>query len=352
MFSRNVPGSGQPPAVVIVDDSPYFRYQLGVRLTQRGWTVAASLPSGEEAVRQVAVIKPDLVLMDVVMPGMGGLEAVKQIRTLWPGPIVMMSAANARTLADTWQALEAGANDFIAKPNSDCPLDIMISTIIDRFSALGRWGHGSLLPESSWSSDEEVRSHGFGLLVIGASTGGPRALAYLFESLGRASAIPILVVQHMPSGFTRSFADRLTSLVGVPVVEAPPDGTPVSLRRAPIVVAAGGHHLRVNHHSCWAESGERRHGVIPSVDVTLFDTARVFGSGAAALILTGMGEDGAEGARDVRQRGGTVVVESRESALVWGMPGAAAALAGADAVWPLSQIARWLEQVVSPRHAL
>jgi two-component system chemotaxis response regulator CheB len=346
-------GPERTAAVVIVDDSPYFRYQLGTRLRQQGLTVAASLTSGEEAVQQVAAINPDLVLMDIVMPGMSGLDAVKEIRTRWSGPIVMMSAATPRTIQETWHALEAGANDFIAKPDVDHPIDTMIAAIMDRLGAIAAARRGDPQLEAARpASFQDVRSEGFRVLVMGASTGGPRALGRLFESLGRAPAIPILVVQHMPSGFTRSFADRLAAILGSPVVEAPPDGTALSLRGSPIVVAAGGLHLRLGQNSCWAEPGDRRHGVIPSVDVTLLDAARVYGRGTAAVILTGMGEDGAQGARDVRGRGGVVVVESRESALVWGMPGAVVAHAGADAVWPLPDIAEWIDKVVSFPHAL
>lgn len=335
----------QPIAVVIVDDSPFFRYQLGTRLNQHGWKVVASLASGEDAVRQVPVINPDLVLMDVVMPGMGGHDAVRALRQEWSGPIVMMSAYSAQGIRETWKALDAGANDFIPKPGSEHPIGSMISVVVERFDALRSASANPLSVTAA--PDSNVRTHGLRMVVIGASTGGPRALSYLFGVIPKNPSVPILIVQHMPGGFTRSFAERLSSILGSPVIEAPTDGSTVNLSRAPVIVAAGGKHLRVSAHGCWCEDGERRHGVIPSVDVTVLDAASAFGPDLATVILTGMGQDGAEGAHRARLNGGAVVVESRQSALVWGMPGTVATNGDADAIWSLEQIGSWLKKVVS-----
>lgn len=332
-------GSGAVRAV-IVDDSTFFRYQLRTRLVRIGWQVVASLATGEDALAQVPTIQPDVVLMDVIMPGMGGLEAVRQLRRDWNGPIIMISSQSEQGVRATWEAMDAGAQDFVAKPDGDRTLDDMIEQLEVRFRR-----QGFLDTRSFQASPAEVRTAGFRALVMGASTGGPKALSHLFETWRAAPPVPVLVVQHMPSAFTRSFAERLSALLGHPVVEAPPDGTPVPLAGSPVVVAAGGHHLRVSATSCWAEPGERRHGVIPSVDVTLWDAAEAFGRDLAAVILTGMGEDGAEGALKTRQRGGTVIAESADSALVWGMPGAVVGVGAADAVWPLDDIGLWLKRV-------
>lgn len=123
--------------VVIVDDSPFFRFQLGSRFNRRGWRVAASLPSGEEAILKVPTLNPDLVLMDVMMPGIGGMDAVRTLRHRWAGPIVMMSAESDQGIHDTWRALDAGANDFIAKPSADQPIDVMVTAVMERFQTLG-----------------------------------------------------------------------------------------------------------------------------------------------------------------------------------------------------------------------
>ncbi len=339
------PKSG-PTTVVIVDDSPFFRYQLGTRLNRRGWRIAASLTSGEEAVQKIPDINPQLVLMDVVMPGIDGMETVRKLRKTWSGPIVMMSAHSDQGIRNTWKALDAGANDFVAKPGAGEDVDHMIDQIVERLKSVGR--RPTLVRDEPAEASLEVGTAGIRLLVIGASTGGPKALSYLFQTMGKQRpAIPVLVVQHMPGNFTRSFAERLAGLLGSPVIEAPPDGSSIPLQSAPVVVAAGGLHLRVTAHACWAEPGERRHGVIPSVDVTLFDAVEAFGGQMASVILTGMGEDGAEGVHQLKQRGGTVVVESRDTALVWGMPGTVAKNGDADAIWPLDRISGWVKKVVT-----
>ena len=333
----------RPTTVVIVDDSPFFRYQLGTRLNRRGWRVAASLTSGEDAVQKIPEINPQLVLMDVVMPGMDGMDTVRELRKTWNGPIVMMSAHSDQGIRNTWKALDAGANDFVAKPGAREDVDHMINQIVERLKMVGR---GAVrLNDRPAQAPVEVRTTGIRLLVIGASTGGPKALSHLFQTLGKPPTIPVLIVQHMPGNFTRSFAERLTGLLGSPVIEAPPDGSSIALQGAPVVVAAGGRHLRVSANACWSEIGERRHGVIPSVDITLFDALEAFGEQLATVILTGMGEDGAEGARQLKRRGGTVVVESQDTALVWGMPGAVAKNGDADAIWPLDRIGVWIKKV-------
>lgn len=332
----------RPTTVVIVDDSPFFRYQLAVRLNRRGWRVAASLTSGEEAVRQIPDIRPDLVLMDVVMPGLGGLEAVRQLRGRFAGPIVMLSAYSDRGIRDTWKALDAGANDFLAKPSHDQPLDDLVDQIAARLRALTHVRPAAVVEPLRKSA---IRTEGISAIVVAASTGGPKAIAALFEEIPYRNRMPIFIVQHMPAGFTHSFAERLAHLSGIPVIEAPADGSPIPLRDAPIVVAAGGRHLRIAANACWTEEGERRHGVIPSADITLLDAAAVFGSRLTAVVLTGMGEDGAEGAHATRTHGGQVIVESQESALVWGMPGTVARNGDADAIWTLLDIRSWLRRV-------
>ena len=342
--------SDPPLRVVIVDDSIFFRFQLATRLTRAGWQVDATLPSGEEAIVRIPGLEPDLVLMDVNMPGMGGMEAVRTLRRRWKGPIVMMSAFNEAGARATWEALDAGANDFIPKLDAARPLDEMVQQVLERGGGMASRNRAAGEHDTRTRALGEVRTENFRAVVIGASTGGPRALSHILAGWQARPKIPVIIVQHMPAGFTRSFADRLSTILDYPVAESPPDGSPLSLRGAPVVVAAGGQHLRLGAGACWSEAGERRHGVIPSVDVTLMDAADMYGKSLAVVVLTGMGDDGAEGALACRQRGAAVVVESRESALVWGMPGAVVNKGAADAEWPLGQISSWLERVVTHDH--
>ncbi|NMP24343.1 chemotaxis protein CheB [Sulfobacillus harzensis] len=337
-----------PFRVVIVDDSAFFAMRLANRMTQRGWEVSARLSSGLAAVHEIPHLNPDLVVMDLVMPGMNGIATLQVLRKTWQGPIVMMSAYSDEAMRNTWLALDAGAQDFVAKPGPGQSLDDMLDHLVSyREDERPR---GEPVVGRSSLCRAGVRNRKVRAVVIGASTGGPKAVSLLCAAIKETPRVPIFIVQHMPAGFTRSFAERLAGVLGSPVFEAAPDGTRMPLKTAPVVVAAGGFHLRVSATECWAEPGDRRNGVIPSVDVTLVDVATAFGAESAAVIVTGMGSDGAEGARAVRQAGGTVVVESKESALVWGMPGVVAERGDADAIWPLPEIGHWLSQVVTRNH--
>jgi two-component system chemotaxis response regulator CheB len=340
-----------PTRVVIVDDSAFFRYELGERLAGAGWQVVASLGSGEEAVRRVPQLNPDLVMMDVVMPGQGGMWAVKVLRRQWGGFILMMSGHSGTGAHATWDALEAGANDFIPKPHPDHSLDDMVALIIERVKA---WEQSQRRLSSAWAEPDseaiggaaaEPRMVGLKAVVIGASTGGPQALSSLFTMISGPPKVLLLVVQHMPEGFTTSFAERLGQRLGSLVIESPAAGRKLPVAPS-VIVARGGQHLRVAPDGVWSEPGARRHGVIPSVDVTVSDAVRTFGRALGVVILTGMGEDGAEGAVMARQAGASVVAESRETALVWGMPRAVAERGAANAVWPIGRIGLWLQQVI------
>lgn len=170
--------------VVVVDDSAFFRYELGSRLVRRGWQLVASVASGEEALKVVPLLQPDLVMMDVVMPGMGGMAAVRALRRRWPGLILMMSGQSDTGTAATWDALEAGANDFIPKPHADQTLDAMVRQIVDRYRALAPRGSEGPQPEKGTTFDKEPRTEGFKAIVIGASTGGPQALSFCWKLFG------------------------------------------------------------------------------------------------------------------------------------------------------------------------
>ncbi len=337
--------------VAIVDDSAYVRYVLKTRLESLGAEVVATFARGEPAIDQVPDLNPDVVTMDVLMPGLGGIETVRQLRNRWPGTIIMVSSQTCEGAAATWDALDAGADDFVAKPTPPYPLDSVMEMIVAKAYALIR-------PRTAFRSrihdlrrPERVMPgsghDAFQAMVIGASTGGPRALATVLGALRAPPRIPLLIVQHMPAGFTASFAERLTGQLGFGVQEVPPDGTSIPLLSSSVVLATGGRHLRVSAHRCWSEPGTRLHGVIPAVDVTLLDALESFGSRLGVVILTGMGEDGCRGAIQAHQRGAWVVAEAQETAVVWGMPGAVVQAGAADAVWPLNQIGLWLNDTVT-----
>lgn len=311
----------------------------------KGWNVLGTVSSGEDALAQVPRLNPDLVLMDVVMPGMGGIAAVRKLRQDWAGIMIMISGYSQETTRAIWDALDAGANDFLPKPEGRNLLQ-MVDMITVRYQALSH----DALPDRKKGRQGDFPRAGqirgwrrrLDAVVIGASTGGPQTLSRLLRDWPGVPTIPLLIVQHMPAGFTHSFAQRLGERAGFSIQEAPCTGDSVGYRDAPVVVACGGRHLRVGPDRCWSAPGSRRNGVIPSLDVTLEDAAEVFGAGLGAIILTGMGEDGCVGAQRVHDAGGWVVAESADSALVWGMPRAVIMAGLADAVGTVEEIRGWL----------
>lgn len=334
------------PRVVIVDDSPYARSVLGSRLTRRGFDVV-TCSRGEEALKVVPRVEPDLVTMDVIMPGMDGLVTVRALRQIWHGPIFMVSGHSDSAGDLMWKALEAGATEFVPKPGPGFPLEDVVATIVKKFSDLmSKTLTGQVQPESR--TEERREGSDLQAIVIGASTGGPKALLELFSFLCGVPTVSLIVIQHMPQGFTTSFAGRLAHVAKTAVKESPEPGQSLFFKDHPAVLATGGLHLRLSRERFWSETGERVHGVIPAVDVTLKDAARAFGAQMAAVILTGMGEDGKEGALAVQRAGGLVIAESQETAVVYGMPKAVIEAKAAHHIWPLGRIGQWLSRVTRP----
>jgi two-component system chemotaxis response regulator CheB len=285
------------------------------------------------------------VTLDVQMPGLDGLATLGYIMSEAARPVVMLSA-----LADggetTMRALELGAVDFVRKPALGDSLDL--STLRGRLLGALRTAAGSRCTSVPALARAPVRARAAGaaiderpshLVVIAASTGGPRALAEIVPMLEPSTAA-IVVVQHMPPGFTLSLARRLDALSALRVDEAV-DGEPLRARR--VYVAPGGLHTTID-----AQAGALRlavrpglpvHGVAPAADPTLLSAAPVFGARCIAVVLTGMGHDGAHGACAVREGGGFVIVQDERTSIVYGMPQAALSAAGADAIAPLHRVA-------------
>ncbi|MCL8207521.1 MAG: response regulator [Actinomycetia bacterium] len=331
------------PEVLVVDDSAFVRMVFGERWRARGYRVRTAR-DGTEALRLVQERAPDLVTMDVEMPGLSGVETVRALRAAgFAGRIIMVSGRTVAGARVTLEALEAGADDFVPKPGHPGEIARVLDVLQEKFRALTERVRPDARPVGS---SGRVRTRDFDGVVVVASTGGPKALATLLADTPRPR-LWLAIVQHMPAGFTKPFAERLSRLAGWPVVEVPPDGRPVALAAGQAVLAPGGRHLRLTTARAWAEDGPRRHGVIPSADVTIQDALAAMGPRLAVVVLTGMGEDGAGPAAEARRAGATVVAEAAETAVVWGMPGAVVARGGADAVWPLARIRAWLREVLA-----
>ena len=331
------------PVVMIVDDSAYVRFVLKDRFRRRGWE-AVGIANGEAAVAELSRLLPDLVTMDVLMPNMDGIETVRAMRALWNGPVIMVSTQTQGGQDLTWRALEAGASDFVGKPSPQEPLDQVIAQIIEKYEVLHRPFSGKPMltayPKRS-SSAASAR-----VVVIGASTGGPKAVGQVLRQLKAPWAAPVVIVQHMPPNFTASLAQRLSQIIGMPVRESPLTPEIWTWDPGQIILARGGYHLRMNENGLWSEPGARVHGVIPAIDPAALDGVRIFGHEMCLAILTGMGEDGAEAAYQCHQAGGQVIVQDPTTAVVWGMPQSVLNKKAADLVGNLDEIGAWINEVI------
>ena len=353
---------GAPLSVLVVDDSAFMRRLITQILEKSGeFRVAGTARNGLDALQKVHALNPDLVTMDVDMPELDGLQALGYIMSETPRPVVMLSAATTHSGHDaTLRALELGAVDFVRKPSGAISLDLervgdrLLSAL--RAAAEANVGGVRMLavnrlpvrgtparPMPTTASSVRLTSRGQGaarVVAIASSTGGPRALAEVVPNLPRGLGAAVLVVQHMPAGFTKSFAQRLHALSKLPVSEAEA-GEPVLPDR--VYLAPGGRHMALTGElgsaSIMLHDAPPIWGVRPSADPLFRSVAERFGRDAIAVVLTGMGRDGADGTRAIRDAGGRAVLQDRATSTIFGMPNAALQVAGADRVAPLGEIA-------------
>ncbi len=330
--------------VFIVDDSAFVRRALTrVLATEPGFRVVGEAGSGAEALARIPAADPDFVTLDVAMPGMDGLQVLPALLRWKPSlRVLMLSALTREGASATVTALAAGAVDFIDKTAFNVmDLEYMRREVVDRLHALApaaRPANGGAPRQDREPAPEiapELRA--CELCVIGASTGGPAAVQVILERLPARFPLPVVVVQHMPPNFTAAFAKRLDSISRLGVSQAA-EGQ--RLTAGQVVIAPGGSHLRVSPGLAVVlspEPADARH--IPSIDVTMRSAARSRPGQVLGILLTGMGEDGAEGMATIRAGGGVTIAESETSCVVYGMPRAAVRRGGATLVLPLGEIA-------------
>jgi two-component system chemotaxis response regulator CheB len=337
----------RPISVLVVDDSAYMRHAIGTRaLDAPDVRVIDTARDGEEALAKIKALRPDIVTLDVEMPTLDGLRALRRIMQEAPTRVIMLSSRTTDGAATTVEALRLGALDFVAKPNGDSALDL--GTVRDELLTKIRRLVSAPAPRPilhqarpapvALDAVDAIRlGSADKLLIIGTSTGGPRALGEMVPMLPANLDAAILIVQHMPAGFTRPLAQRLNTLAQVMVKEAQA-GDP--LRQGLALVAPGDSHLVVqDDNRVGLTKTDRVHGVRPAVDVTLVSACRRFGRRTVAVILTGMGVDGCAGALAIRDAGGKVIAEDESTAAIYGMPRAVVEAGAADRLVPLSQVA-------------
>jgi len=345
--------------VLVVDDAAAVRRVVSDALaSDPEIEVAGVAPTGRLALAKLPQLNPDLVTLDVEMPGMSGLETLAEIRTYYPDlPVIMVSAHTEQGAVVTLEALSLGASDYLAKPaglpSAEDVQAYLREHLLPKVKALcaTRLGRpASLLvarpaPPETEPREVRPRAERIDVVGIGVSTGGPNALAVILSGLAADFPVPILVVQHMPPVFTRLLAERLCDSTPLRVREAVPGG---QLEPGVVWLARGDHHMVVEKQGKRTNVGinqePRENSCRPSVDVLFRSLAATFGARSLAAVLTGMGRDGLRGCQEVRDAGGQVLAQDEATSVVWGMPGFVANAGLAQAVLPLNGIAAEIER--------
>ncbi len=332
--------------VLVVDDSAFMRKVLPDLInSDPELKVCGTARDGKDAIKKAEELKPDVITMDIEMPVMDGIEATKQIMSRKPTPILAISALTYEGSQYTIDAIDAGAVDFILKPDGSISLKIeqVKDEILKKIKAAA---HAKLeikkrpvKPISMQFKQQTYRK----IVVIGSSTGGPQTLEQVVPFIPKNIPAPILIVQHMPPLFTASLAKRLDSQSEIRIVEAE-EGQEIEDGKA--YLAPGDFHMEVEQrkeggitkHFIKLNQNEKEQGVRPSVNVTLRCVADVFGKNAVAVILTGMGSDGTEGSRMIKENGGKVIAQDKDTSIIYGMPKAVYDAGYTDSVCALEDI--------------
>jgi two-component system, chemotaxis family, protein-glutamate methylesterase/glutaminase len=355
--------SSKRPTVLVVDDSAFMRQVISHLVESSGeFRVVGTARDGREAITQVEALDPQIVTLDIEMPELDGLGALGYIMAHTPRPVVMLSAATTRDGQDaTVRALELGAVDFLRKPSGPVSPDLtkVATRLLGALRAAATANVATPTATSAaprfLSADPDHRPTviAAAAVAIATSTGGPRALAAVIPDLPRDLPAAVLIVQHMPAGFTKSLARRLDAVSRLTVVEACHGDVVVNGRA---YIAPGGCHMRVElvdgvPKIVIDERAAPVWGVRPAADPLFQSLATAFGPACVGVVLTGMGRDGADGLRAIRNAGGSAIVQDRESSTVYGMPNAALRHAGADQVVPLTGVASAVSQFLARAQA-
>ncbi|MEW8977311.1 MAG: chemotaxis response regulator protein-glutamate methylesterase [Symbiobacterium sp.] len=350
----------QPIRVLVVDDSAFMRKVLTDLLqSDPQITVVGTARDGKEGVEKTFQLQPDVVTLDIEMPVLDGYGTLRQIMARRPTPVVMVSSQTMEGAEATIRALALGAVDFVAKPSGSISLNMHVAR--DELVAKVKAAAGAtprLRPvaaaapvrtqEQQWAvlrrQAAEAGRPPRRLVVIGCSTGGPGALHQIIPRLPADLPAGVLVVQHMPPGFTRSLAERLDQLSPIAVKEAQAGDR---VRPAQVLVAPGGYHMTVDAEGrIQLDQRPPMHGVRPAVDVTFESVIPLWGSRLVGVILTGMGFDGAKGMLSLKRAGGWTIAEDASTCVVYGMPKVVVEMGAANEVLPVHAIAEAITRAV------
>ncbi len=364
--------SPTPVRVMVVDDSAFMRFAITQQLNEDPeLQVVGTASNGNEALLLIPQLQPDVITLDVEMPHLDGLSTLREIMKKFPRPVIMFSSLTKDGAAETIQALILGAVDFIAKPDNRLDIRTEMGDIAAKIKSAAKAkvksavAHRRLpaVPLTPDKPEKQVRPYRkiTPVILIGSSTGGPGALNEIIPAFGSSTGgpgalneiipalpanlmSPVLIVQHMPSGFTHSLAERLNNISPLKVKEAEPGD---ELLVGQVLLAPGGFHMVLDENERISLNQKPTvHGVRPSVDVTLNSLSQRFGKNVIAVILTGMGSDGTLGASILHSAGGHVIAEHEKTCVVWGMPRSVVEAGAANAVLPRPQIAKAIEVAI------
>lgn len=333
--------------VLIVDDSAFSRQTIKKCLEKETDIEVISISTnGIDAMTKTLRLKPDLITLDLEMPGMDGFSFLRWLMKKHPTPVIIVSAySDSKTV---FKALELGAADFVAKPQKYKQADIhyMTKDLILKVRGIKQLRMDKLSKTLQLSEEKKIKNvsherplYSVEAVAIGSSTGGPTAIKLILSSLPPDFPAGIAISQHMPKGFTASFAERLNSISKIKVKEAEEGDT---LEKGKALICPGGYHMvfKKKGHRIVANLRESNSAdkYVPSVDMMMSSIAEIYGSKTMGVILTGMGNDGVSGMLEIKKRGGYTIVESEETAIVYGMPSEVIKAGAAGRVLPLSDI--------------
>lgn len=341
---------------LVVDDSAFFRRVVTRMLTEDpDIDVVGEAQDGAEAVKKAILLEPNVVVMDVEMPVMDGITAVKQIMAAKPCSILMFSALTHEGAKATLDALEAGAADFLPKKFEDIAIkkETAAAILRERVKALARQIHRPSIPKPKvvpLRPPAPAKKGRHELVAIASSTGGPVALSTILEALPKGFPLPIVIAQHMPPAFTGPFAERLNGICAIGVHEAQEGSL---LESGVAFIAPGGKNMLVERGSQGFLKGRIKivppgEDIIykPNADLLFQSCTRAFGGRVLAIVLTGMGADGAKGAQAIKESGGEVWAQDEKTSTIYGMPKAVVERGLADRILPVDKIAQTLMEVV------
>lgn len=338
--------------VIVVDDSALMRKLISDMLnSSENIEVIGTATNGQDLLNKLKIMQPNVITLDIEMPVMNGIETLKAMKELKKDiPVIVFSSVSKREVDYTVDCLYLGAFDFILKPERTFDIPKLKDGLIKRIrAAYSQRKHKKInaISKDNIIRQREVESmdrSNIEAVVIGASTGGPKALYKVITNFPEDMNVPIFVVQHMPVGFTKAFADRLNDNSNMQVKEAE-DGE--TYKAGKVYLAPGGYHMEVNfNNKIKLTTDPPIWGVRPAVDKLFISASKIFNSHIVSAVLTGMGKDGAKGTEAIKDNGGVTIAEDESTCVIYGMPKSAFETGKVDIVLPIDKISDEIIKIV------